>query len=116
MAFASGLMVVGFVMLAYPVNNMAIFLFLAFFSIGFGSINPLRGSFLRKYFGMRYFGKLLGIAMGISSVGGIIGPTLTGFIYDLSGTYQLVWLGFAVSLVVAVILIMNMSQNYSDGS
>ena len=37
---------------------------------------------LSEYFGREYFGKLLGIMIGAASIGGIIGPTFAGWIFD----------------------------------
>jgi MFS family permease len=65
--------------------------FLLLFSPGFGGSMVLRGAILRDYFGTQAFGKLIGIVMGAGSVGGIIGPTVAGWIFDTLGSYRPVW-------------------------
>ncbi|MDX9821568.1 MAG: MFS transporter, partial [Syntrophales bacterium] len=62
-------------------------LFVLLFSPGFGGSMVLRGAILREYFGMSSFGRLLGIMMGTGSLGGIIGPTLAGWVFDTTGGY-----------------------------
>ena len=73
-------------------SRWAIFLFLFLFSPGFGGGSILRGAILREYFGRDFFGKMLGILMGSAAVGGIIGPTVAGWVFDTLGSYQVIWL------------------------
>jgi MFS family permease len=80
-------------------------LFLLLFAPGFGGLTVLRGSFMRQRFGRRSLGKLLGIVFGSGSLGGIIGPTLAGWLFDRTGTYHVVWLVFAACVAVAAFLI-----------
>ena len=70
----------------------------------------LRGSILRDYFGRDDFGKMIGIIMGSGAVGGIIGPTLAGWMFDVLGTYQPVWFIFSVLTGIATILILRIKQ------
>lgn len=74
----------------------ATLLFLLFFGPGFGGNTTLRSVILREYFGTAAFGRLLGITMGLSSLGGIIGPAITGWVYDTYGAYDNVWIGFCL--------------------
>ena len=62
----------------------------------------IRGVILREYFGIHAFGKMLGLVMGVASVGGIIGPTVAGWAYDTMGSYQWVWPGFVAVQIVSV--------------
>ena len=48
----------------------------------------------REYFGKDSFGKLVGIIMGFASIGGIIGPTLAGWVFDTLRSYHFIWLVF----------------------
>ena len=45
----------------------------------------------REYFGRSKFGVIFGLLIGISGLGSITGPTLTGWIYDNWGNYQTTW-------------------------
>lgn len=87
-----------------------IYIFLFFFSNGFGGISVLRGALLREYYGRYNFGKLLGIMMGFGACGGIIGPTTAGWVFDRMQSYYFVWLAFSGLIGLAVILIMGIES------
>jgi len=59
----------------------------------------------REYFGKDSFGKMLGVILGLGSVGGIIGPTLAGWVFDTFGVYHFVWLVFLCFTIIAIILV-----------
>jgi len=79
---------------SYVHVRWVIFLFLILFSPGFGGGSILRGAILREYFGRDSFGKMLGIVMGSAAIGGIIGPTVAGWVFDTLGSYHVIWLVF----------------------
>lgn len=83
-------------------------LFLLLFAPGFGGSMVLRGAILQEYFGMAAFGKMIGIVMGSASLGGIIGPTLAGWVFDTRGSYSAVWYGLCGISLAAIFLIMKM--------
>jgi len=70
----------------------------------------LRGATLREYFGRESFGKMIGIVMGSASVGGIIGPTLAGWVFDSLGSYHSIWLALSGLAGVAVILVLRIKR------
>jgi len=43
--------------------------------------------------------------MGSASIGGIIGPTLAGWIFDTMADYRFMWLALCSLSVLAVVLI-----------
>ncbi len=96
---AAGLVAFNFAAALWP---LAVFFLL--FSPGFGGSMVMRGAVIREYFGVHSFGKLAGITMGIASIGGVIGPTMTGWVFDTFGTYGLTWIVFAAILVLAIYL------------
>jgi MFS family permease len=98
-----GLGMVAFTYAAFPAM---ILLFLLFFPPSFGGSMVLRGAILREYFGRDYLGKMLGIVMGSAALGGIVGPTLAGWVFDSMGNYQLLWLAFAGAISLAVLLVL----------
>ena len=65
----------------------------------------LRGSILREYFGRESLGKMLGIVMGSGSIGGIIGPTLAGWVFDSWGSYRIIWPAFSTFIAIAIMLV-----------
>jgi len=103
-AVTFGFMGVGMLAFSHMQSKWAIYLFLLLFSPGFGGGAVLRGAILREYFGRDYFGKMIGILMGFASIGGIIGPTLAGCVFDTLGSYDFIWLVFAGCISLAIIL------------
>lgn len=85
-----------------------IFPFLLLFSPAYGGAVTLRGAIITEYFGRASFGRLLGIVMGMVAIGGVIGPTVAGWTFDNWGSYQPVWLSFAGTSVVAMVLILGL--------
>ena len=103
-AVTFGFMGMGMLAFSHMQSKWAIYLFLFLFSPGFGGGAVLRGAVLREYFGRNSFGKMIGILMGFASIGGIIGPTLAGWVFDTLGSYDFIWLVFAGCISLAIIL------------
>lgn len=95
MAVSFLIMAAGLLAFSYVHIPGMLLVFLLLFSPGFGGSMVLRGAILREYFGTQAFGKLIGIVLGAGSVGGIIGPTLAGWIFDTLGSYRPVWLALS---------------------
>ncbi len=106
MAAAFVLMGAGMLVFCYVQVEWVIFPFLLLFPPSFGGTMVLRGAILREYFGRGSFGKMLGIVMGSASVGGIIGPTLAGWVFDSLGGYHLIWIVFSGLTIIAVMLVL----------
>ncbi|MGE5839429.1 MAG: MFS transporter [Deltaproteobacteria bacterium] len=107
------LMSAGVFAFCYVQSFWVLVLFVLLFSPGFGGSMVLRGSVLQEYFGMASFGKLLGIVMGSASIGGIIGPTLAGWVFDTTGSYLSVWYGLCAISGAAILLITKMKPAVS---
>jgi MFS transporter, OFA family, oxalate/formate antiporter len=101
------LMALGMLALAFIHWPGMLLLFLLLFSFGFGGITVLRGTIIREYYDKRIFGSMMGIMMGFAAAGGIIGPTFTGWIFDISRDYHFVWMGFGAMLFLAILFIVN---------
>lgn len=61
-----------------------------------------------EYFCRATFGRVLGIIMGMSSIGTVIGPAVAGWTFDTVGSYQPVWLWFAVTTVISTVLMLRL--------
>jgi MFS family permease len=68
----------------------------------------LRGAILRENFGRAAFGRIFGILIGVSALGGIIGPTLAGWVFDSLGSYQMIWLVFTGLIGLAIGMLLRM--------
>ena len=110
MALSYCLMSIGMLALCYA-NRIwgGVYLFLLFFSPGFGGLLVLRSSIIREYYGRKSFGKMVGILMGFSSIGVIIGPTLAGWTFDTTGSYYLIWIAFCLLTLISGFVILRVT-------
>jgi sugar phosphate permease len=110
LAVATSLISLGLLAFSYVHVRWAIVPFLLFLPLGHGGTVVLRGSILREYFGRDAFGKMIGVIMGFGSLGGIIGPTLAGWMFDTVGSYQPIWLLLCGVTSVTTILILRIRK------
>lgn len=71
---------------------------------GLGVEIDMMGFFISRYFGIRTFGEIYGYMFPGFAIGVGIGPYLMGLDYDLTHSYELALIGFAVLLVIAAVL------------
>ena len=76
----------------------------ALIGFGMGGEFDVTPYLLSRYFGLRTFSTLYGIAFASSAVAGAIGPILLGRAFDLSGSYEalLIRLAFFTLLVASL--------------
>ncbi len=87
-----------------PVSDLSILVFSG--AMGFlwlGTV-PLTNALVAQIFGMQYISTLFGIVFLSHQVGAFLGVWLGGYVYDLTGSYDLVWyisivLGLAAALL-----------------
>jgi MFS family permease len=104
MASAFLMMGAGLVFLCGVRSTWMLLPFLILFAPSYGGLNVLRGAIVGEYFGRETFGKMMGLVMGSGSIGGIVGPTLAGWMFDTIGSYQVIWVAFSAALGLATFL------------
>ena len=62
------------------------------YGIGFGGSNTVRLATIPEVFGTKSAGTIIGLASVAWSIGGIIGPVLAGYIFDVSHSYNIAFL------------------------
>jgi len=72
-------------------------------SIGWGGIHL---TLVAELAGKELAGTATGTVMLITAVGGVVGPVLFGYIVDVSGSYRLAWLSFAISAAICVLVLL----------
>jgi sugar phosphate permease len=105
------LICLGLLALGFVKTIGMLFTFLLLFPVGFGGGMVLRGAIVRDYFGRSSFGKIIGMVMGISAVGSVVGPTMTGWIFDLTGSYFSVWMALAMPVGLSMLLALNVRKS-----
>jgi len=81
------------------------YLFGAVFGIAYGGIAALIGPLIADLFGLRAHGTILGVSSFGGTLGGAIGPVMTGRIFDVTGSYQLAFIIFIILSVVALTVV-----------
>lgn len=92
------------VLLAKADTISASILGLIIYAVAQGGISVIPQSLIAEYFGRRYFATISGFRSSVQMIGIIVGPIVSGYVFDTTGSYQVAFLGFATATVVAMIL------------
>jgi predicted MFS family arabinose efflux permease len=65
---------------------------------------PLTSGLVAKVFGTRHLGTLFGVCFMSHQVGSFLGAWLGGFVFDVTGSYSLIWEATVVAGVAAALL------------
>jgi len=82
----------------------ALYLFAAIYGFPHGGFFALVSPLVAELFGTRSHGVIFGTVLFISQIGGAIGPAVTGYIFDITRSYQLAFLILLVAGVVGFML------------
>jgi sugar phosphate permease len=105
--FLAGMSLLAF---AYAHITGFIVCFLILFPLSWGA-QPLRGAIIREYFGRLSFGTIVGILSGIGTLARIVGPALAGWSFDTFGRYYFIWLFYAGTFTIAIILMLTIKSD-----
>jgi predicted MFS family arabinose efflux permease len=92
------------IFIALPLSTFSVFLFSA--TIGFlwlGTV-PVTGGLIAHIFGVKYLSTLTGVAFLFHQVGSFLGVWIAAWLFDSTGSYQLMWL-LTIALGIAAALI-----------
>jgi predicted MFS family arabinose efflux permease len=88
----------------FPVSEVSAYIFSAAIGFLWLSTVPLTAGLVTLFFGARYMGMLYGLAFFSHQVGSFVGVWLGGYVFDVTGNYDLVWyLGVILGLASAAI-------------
>jgi len=79
--------------------------FVILFGLGLGGGSVLVPLLIGEYFGLRAFGKVLGVITISSTLGAATGPVMTGRIFDVMGSYDLAFTLHIASFMAAGVAI-----------
>jgi len=100
-------MIQGVAVISLAYFNHVVILYLGTFAFGLtmGAIIMMQSLITGECFGIVSFATVSGMAGVFTMSGAAFGPTLAGFIYDITGSYQISFTIFAALSVVAVVAI-----------
>jgi MFS family permease len=78
----------------------ALYLFAVIYGFGHGGLWVLLSPVLAELFGIASHGAIFGMVYFVITIGGTIGPSLAGYMFDLTGSYQIV---FSICLIFSIV-------------
>jgi len=97
------LMSVAFLNLAMAGEIWMIYLFAAIYGISYAVFEILMSPIMAELFGLSSLGTITGVSFAIGGTGFIFGPVVSGYIFDISGSYQVAFLICAAMAIIATI-------------
>ncbi len=76
--------------------------FVLLYGIGFGATIPLRPALVADYFGRANIGTILGLMMSVALLGSVVSPLMAGWFFDSTGSYQGIFIVYAVASLSAI--------------
>ena len=112
LVFALLLQALGLLFLAKARTLGDAIIFIAFFGPGYGGGITIRLTIQAEYFGRRAFGAIQGAIMAIMVIGTMTGPLLTGWIFDLYGSYYKAWIINSAVIFASIPLALMATEPY----
>lgn len=83
-----------------------LYLFAVFYGVAHGGFFTIISPIVADYFGIKVHGFLFGIVAFCGTVGGSVGPFISGYIFDVSGSYYMAfWLCTGVSIIGLLLML-----------
>lgn len=100
--FTRALLITGFIIL--PVSPLSVYLFGAIIGFLWLGTVPVTSGLIAHIFGVKYLSTLTGIAFLFHQVGSFLGVWIAAYLFDTTGSYQLMWLlTIAMGILAALI-------------
>ncbi|HVT53949.1 MAG TPA: MFS transporter [Dongiaceae bacterium] len=87
-----------------PKSETSVVLFAAVMGLAWLGTVPLTSGLVAKVFGLEHLGTLFGICFLSHQIGSFLGAWLGGYLFDLTGSYAIVWSATALAGVAAAFL------------
>ena len=85
--------------------HVALFIVVAIYGFGHGALFVVVSPTVAEYFGMRAHGAIFGTVLFFGTLGGSVGPILTGWVFDGFGSYTPAFMTLALSAAIALVLV-----------
>lgn len=87
-----------------PKSETSVVLFAAVMGLTWLGTVPLTSGLVARVFGTRHLGTLFGVCFLSHQIGSFLGAWAGGFVFDVTGSYSLVWIATAIAGLVAALL------------
>ena len=102
--------------LALPKTSASVMVFAAVMGLTWLGTVPLTSGLVAKVFGTRHLGTLFGVCFLSHQIGSFLGAWLGGYMFDLTGSYTMVWGATVAAGVLAALLHFAITDKPADGS
>ncbi len=106
MAASLAVMTVAIVFMARATSISGVIPALIVFSAAQGGISVIPQSLIAEYFGRRSYATIQGFRSSIQMAGIIVGPIVSGYVFDTTESYTIAFLAFAGASVVSMVLVL----------
>ena len=90
--------------LIVPISPLTVYVFASVMGFLWLSTVPVTNGIVAQIFGVRYLAMLSGFAFFSHQIGSFLGAWLGGKVYDMTGSYDIVWyLSIALALVAGLV-------------
>ncbi len=97
----------------YIANKMwMLYFFAAIYGISHGGIFTVISPIVAELFGIRSHGALFGIVVFTGTVGGAVGPVLAGLIFDLTSSYNIIFLTLIGLSFISIFLTFSLKPSF----
>jgi MFS family permease len=97
-----GMSVIALILLSRATSAWHALAFIVVYAPAYGGGGPLMPAMIGEYFGRRFFGTINGFAHSLMTVGTALGPIFAGWIFDVTGSYRMAFLVFALLCGIAM--------------
>jgi MFS family permease len=87
-----------------PKSSLSVVIFAAIMGLTWLGTVPLTSGLVAKVFGIRHLGSLFGVCFLSHQIGSFLGAWLGGLVFDLTGSYSLLWEATVISGLLAALL------------
>ena len=98
------ILAIAFLWLQLAREAWMLYFFTALYGFAHGGLFTLISPIVAELFGLHSHGVIFGTVMFIGTIGGAIGPVLAGWIFDITGSYQIDFLILATVSIIATLL------------
>ncbi len=102
MAASLLVMTIAIVFMARASSVSEVIPFLVLYAAAQGGISVIPQSLIAEYFGRRAYATIQGFRSTIQMVGIIIGPLISGYVFDTTGSYEWAFMGFGAASLVSL--------------
>lgn len=102
--FSLALQALALFFLAGAIDIRAFYILAAIHGLGYGGVMPLMPALIGSFFGTKAIGSIFGFVNTAYTVGGAFGPLVGGYVFDVTGSYYIAFLGAAITMAATFML------------